>query len=71
MSVLKVTRAQPCVSRAVAAQSGGSPAATASTCAWAGRLKSAAVTTPGSWSRCRGHGELLVADRLGEHGADD
>jgi hypothetical protein len=36
MSVLKVTRAQPCISRAVAAQSGGSLAATASTCAWAG-----------------------------------
>ena len=45
---------QPCMSHTVAAQSGGSPAATASTCAWAGRMKSAAVTTPGNWMPVQG-----------------
>src|SRR6266496_2702344 len=45
---------QPCMSQMVAAQSGGSPAATASICACAGMMKSAQTTTPGSWTPVHG-----------------
>ena len=42
------------MSQTVAAQSGAGPAATASTWSWDGRIKSAAVTTPGSWMPAQG-----------------
>ena len=43
-----IRRPQPCMSHTVAAQSGGSPAATASTWVRVGRIKSTVLTTPGS-----------------------